>query len=112
MAISIATVFKSVSEGGVFMLPFMLLFALWLWALISEFTRKPFCSHPLACMLFPIGFLILGMLRIALSWYEISTTMLSAGSMDPGQAGSDGLVAARALFVIGGAAALSLISAV
>ena len=94
------------------MLPVLILALLWIGAIVTEYTGKPLCRKPFAYLIFPLGFLILGMFRIALSIHSHSKVLAYAGSADPGQMAADGMVLSRALFWIVSLAAASLLSAV
>ena len=94
------------------MIPVLILTLLWVWALVTEFTHRPLCRRPFAYLIFPLGFVILACLRIALGMNEFFGTMKIQGPMDPIEFAEDGLVLSRALLWIAGLASASWFSAV
>lgn len=106
----VQTISDAITEGGIVMLPFLVLSIIWMTATSAELIQKPFLRNPATHLLFPIGFLILAGVRMALGFHLFFDSMRIAGSMDGYQLSMDGLVFSRALMVLVTAAALSFFS--
>ena len=94
------------------MLPVLILALLWIGSLVTEFTGKPICRKVFTCLLFPLGFVILACLRIAVYSLRFFEEFKMSGPMDSMQFGDDGLVFTRSLIWIVGLAAASFFTAV
>jgi len=92
------------------MIPFLILTSVWAFAISAELIQRPFLKNPAFHLLFPVGFVILAIIRVSLGFYLFFDSMRIAGAMDGSQLTQDGLVFSRALIVLGSAATLSFIS--
>jgi hypothetical protein len=100
----------AITQGGFVMIPFLILTAFWAVTIFSEVIQRPFLANPAIHLLFPLGFLILGMIRLSLGFHLFFDSMRISGAMDGYQLSQDGLVFSRALLVLVSAAAISSVS--
>ncbi|MDX1679635.1 MAG: hypothetical protein R3242_02790, partial [Akkermansiaceae bacterium] len=85
---------------------------LWVGAIVTEFYGKPLCRHPMAYLIFPMGFLVLFSFRISMFFLTVYQNHAARRGVDYDTQVDEGMMLARSLIVIGSAAALSLLSAV
>ena len=102
---------QQVTQGGPVMVPFLLLFAIWLASLVCELLKKPICkSAAYYHFIFPLGFLILAVIRIVAAFHLHFLTMSQVGQIDPMQYAQSGLIFTRSATIIIGAAVLALLT--
>lgn len=89
------------------MIPFCLLTVAWIVAASSELIQRPLFRDVAAHLLFPLGFVILALLKIAHGFYNLADAIRLTGDASTALY-LDGMVSARALAVMVAAAILSL----